>query len=195
MFPPNTVRLRSVKGKSGSRVFNRSFLLSDWRLILQNTTFKRNYDKLKIYCMQCMLVMQIFIESPPLRFTPFPAPAPRKPPSSPLFPGPWLHVFSSLTLWVWFLFNKDFVDGLIWWYMGAAFDTKKVHYNVKWNRVPNLLSHAQTICDPKEYSPPGFSVHGPPGKNTAVGSHSLLQQKLPQDQTWVSCFVNRLFTV
>ena len=124
----------------------------------------------------------------------FPAPAPAKLASSPLFPGPWLHVFFSMVC-VDFFWIKYFVDGLRNWYRSAAFDTKKVHYNVKWNRVPNLLSHAQTICDPKEYSPPGFSVHGPPGKNTAVGSHSLLQQKLPQDQTWVSCFVNRLFTV
>ena len=64
--------------------------------------------------------------------------------------------------------------------MGSAFDTEKVNYNVKWNRVPNLLSRAQTICNPVEYSPPGSSVHGPPGMNIAVGSHSLLQEKLPR---------------
>ena len=40
-----------------------------------------------------------------------PAPAPVKPASPPLFPGPWLHVFSSLTLRVWFLLNKAFPDG------------------------------------------------------------------------------------
>ena len=33
-----------------------------------------------------------------------------------------------------------------------------------------------TICDPMDCSPPGSSVHGDsPGKNTRVGSHSLLQ--------------------
>ena len=36
-----------------------------------------------------------------------------------------------------------------------------------------------TLCDPRDCSPPGSSVHGilwdPPGKNTGVGSHSLLQ--------------------
>ena len=43
--------------------------------------------------------------------------------------------------------------------MGAGFDTEKVHYNVELNRMLNLLSHAQTICDPMDYSPPGSSVH------------------------------------
>ena len=33
-----------------------------------------------------------------------------------------------------------------------------------------------TLCDPIDYSPPGFSVHGDsPGKNTRVGCHALLQ--------------------
>ena len=33
-----------------------------------------------------------------------------------------------------------------------------------------------TLCDPMDYSPPGSSVHGDsPGKNTGVGSLSLLQ--------------------
>ena len=39
-----------------------------------------------------------------------PRPAPLNPASSPLFPGPWLHVF-SLTLRVWFLLNKAFLGG------------------------------------------------------------------------------------
>ena len=33
-----------------------------------------------------------------------------------------------------------------------------------------------TLCDPMDCSLPGFSVHGnSPGKNTGVGSHSLLR--------------------
>ena len=33
-----------------------------------------------------------------------------------------------------------------------------------------------TLCHPMDCSLPGFSVHGDsPGKNTGVGSHSLLQ--------------------
>ena len=37
-----------------------------------------------------------------------------------------------------------------------------------------------TLCDPKDCSPPGFSVHGDsPGKNTGVGCHALLQGIFP----------------
>ena len=37
-----------------------------------------------------------------------------------------------------------------------------------------------TLCDPKDCSPPGFSVHGDsPGKNTGVGYHALLQGIFP----------------
>ena len=33
-----------------------------------------------------------------------------------------------------------------------------------------------TLCNPKDYSPPGSSVHGDsPRKNTGVGCHDLLQ--------------------
>ena len=32
-----------------------------------------------------------------------------------------------------------------------------------------------TLCDPMDYSPPGFSVHDSPGKNTGVGCHALFQ--------------------
>ena len=45
----------------------------------------------------------------------------------------------------------------------------------------------QTLCDPMDHSPLGSSVHDPdfPGKNTGVGSHSLLQRgsSQPRDQT------------
>ena len=38
------------------------------------------------------------------------------------------------------------------------------------------LQSCPTLCDPKDCSPPGSSVYGEsPGKNTGVGSHSLLQ--------------------
>ena len=37
-----------------------------------------------------------------------------------------------------------------------------------------------TFCDPMDCSPPGSSVHGdPPGKNTGVGCHALLQEIFP----------------
>ena len=39
-----------------------------------------------------------------------------------------------------------------------------------------LLQLSLTLCDPTDYSPPGYSVHGDsPGKNTGVGCHALLQ--------------------
>ena len=37
-----------------------------------------------------------------------------------------------------------------------------------------------TLCDPRNCSPPGSSVHGDsPGKNTAVGCHALHQRTFP----------------
>ena len=37
-----------------------------------------------------------------------------------------------------------------------------------------------TLCHPMDCSPPGSSVHGePPGKNTGVGCHALLQGLFP----------------
>ena len=37
-----------------------------------------------------------------------------------------------------------------------------------------------TLCGPMDCSPPGSSVHGdPPGKNTGVGCHALLQGIFP----------------
>ena len=41
-----------------------------------------------------------------------------------------------------------------------------------------------TNCDPMDYTPPGSSVHGnSPGKNTGVGSHSLLQGIFPTQRS------------
>ena len=37
-----------------------------------------------------------------------------------------------------------------------------------------------TLCDPMDCSPPGSSIHGDsPGRNTGVGSQSLLQGIFP----------------
>ena len=53
-----------------------------------------------------------------------------------------------------------------------------------------------TLCDPMDYSLPGFSVHGIfPGKNTGVGCYFLLQGNLSRDRTWVSPIAGRCFTV
>ena len=53
-----------------------------------------------------------------------------------------------------------------------------------------------TLCDPMECSPPGSSVLGDsPGKNTGVGSLSLLQGIFPtRNWTGVSCIAGGFFT-
>ena len=52
-------------------------------------------------------------------------------------------------------------------------------------RAPSCL----TLCDPRDCSLPGSSVHGYlPGRNTGVGCHFLLQRIFPTlDQTLISC--------
>ena len=47
-----------------------------------------------------------------------------------------------------------------------------------------LLQSCPILCDPIDYSPPGFSVHGDsPGKNTGVGCHALLQGIFPTQES------------
>ena len=47
-------------------------------------------------------------------------------------------------------------------------------------KVVSFAQSCPILYDPMDYSPPGFSVHGDsPGKNTEVGSHSLLQGIFP----------------
>ena len=49
-----------------------------------------------------------------------------------------------------------------------------------------------TLCDPHGLYSPWNSL----GKNTGVGSHSLLQGIFPtQDQSWVSCIEGEFFTI
>ena len=48
--------------------------------------------------------------------------------------------------------------------------------HVRLNSEVKVAQLCLTPCDPMDCSPPGSSVHGnSPGKNTGVGSHSLLQ--------------------
>ena len=156
----NTVRVRSVNGKSGLKVCNRSFLLSDWRLILQNTTFKRNYDKLKLYCVQCMLVMQIFIETRPRDLPLSPPQHPGSQLPVPCSQGPdsmfsparhsesyffWIRIFLTA-------YNNDT------WALHLTqrrFTTMSNERECRTSSVmPRLFGNAT------EYSPPGSSVHG-----------------------------------
>ena len=61
--------------------------------------------------------------------------------------------------------------------MGAGFDTEKVHYTVESKRVLNLLSRAQTICDPMDWEAPqslvGYSPWGHKESDTTEQLHSL----------------------
>ena len=54
-----------------------------------------------------------------------------------------------------------------------------------------------TLCDPMDWSLPGFSVHrDSPGKNTGVGCHVPLQGVFPtKDQTQVSHIPGGFFTI
>ena len=56
-------------------------------------------------------------------------------------------------------------------------------YNIITSQHPVLCCVTQpclTLCDPKNCSPPGSSVHGDsPGKNTGVGCYALLQGVFP----------------
>ena len=50
------------------------------------------------------------------------------------------------------------------------------------NRRVNVLCHSVmlTLCEPMDYIPPGFLVHGAsPGKNTGVGCYVLLRGVFP----------------
>ena len=48
--------------------------------------------------------------------------------------------------------------------------------NLRLRYTPSMLSHAWLFCNAMDCNPPGFSVHGTPGKNTGVGCHFLIQK-------------------
>ena len=58
-----------------------------------------------------------------------------------------------------------------------------------WGTVPCAVlclvaQSCPTVCDSKDCSPPGSSVHGDsPGKNTGVGCHALLQRESSQPRS------------
>ena len=52
-----------------------------------------------------------------------------------------------------------------------------------------------TLCNSMDYSPPGSSVHGSPGKNTRVGSHSLHQGIFPIQRSNLGVLHCRFFTI
>ena len=54
-----------------------------------------------------------------------------------------------------------------------------------------------TFCDPMDYSPPGFSVHGLLQARILewVAISSSRGSSWPRDQTWVFCIAGRFFTI
>ena len=57
---------------------------------------------------------------------------------------------------------------------------KRPEYQSVVSKVKVLVAQScPALCDSTDCSPPGSSVRGVPGKNTGVGSHSLIQGDLP----------------
>ena len=48
--------------------------------------------------------------------------------------------------------------------------------NLRLRYTPRMLSRIWLFCDSMDCNPPGFSVHGTPGKSTGVGCHFLIQK-------------------
>ena len=52
------------------------------------------------------------------------------------------------------------------------------------NLLCKVCQSCPALCDPKDYNPPGSSVHGDsPGKNTEMGSYFLLQGIFPTQRS------------
>ena len=75
--------------------------------------------------------------------------------------------------------------------------SQRVVFSSSSNVSRSVMSH--TLCDPKDCSPPSFSVHGilqARMKNTGAGCHFLLGgSSRPRDQTQVSSTAGRFFTI
>ena len=82
----------------------------------------------------------------------------------------YCHSFIPLCLYLGHSFHLNALSTSIAIYESLGAD---VHARAK------LLQSCLTLCDPMDCNPPGSSVHGSPGKNTGVGSHSLLQGIFP----------------
>ena len=114
---------------------------------------------------------------------------------------------------IWFIHIKEYYSAMrrneVLTHTGTRMDTEDTMLSDILNQIRSdqSLSHVRlnsevkvaqlclTPCDPMDCSPPGSSVHGnSPGKNTGVGSHSLLQgSSLPRDQTQVSYIAGILY--
>ena len=66
-----------------------------------------------------------------------------------------------------------------------------------WGYVRLVVQSCLTLCNPRDCSTPGSSVHGhSPGKNRGVDCHALLQGIFPtQESNQISCIAGRFFIV
>ena len=83
----------------------------------------------------------------------------------------------------------------MWTHRGPASQLRNTHLwkSPDFSRNVKVAQACLTLCNPMDCNPPGSSVLGDsPGKNTGVGSHSLLQGILP---TQVFHTAGRFFTV
>ena len=114
---------------------------------------------------------------------------------------------------IWFIHIKEYYSAMrrneVLTHTGTRMDTEDTMLSDILNQIRSdqSLSHVRlnsevkvaqlclTPCDPMDCSPPGSSVHGnSPGKNTGVGSHSLLQGIFQnRDRTQVSYIAGSLY--
>ena len=72
-----------------------------------------------------------------------------------------------------------------------------IYLRLKEKTVKMLVSQfCATLCDPVDCSPQAPLSMDSPGKNTGMGSRSLLPKIFPiQIQTWVFCISGKFFTI
>ena len=83
-------------------------------------------------------------------------------------------------------------DGGAWW--AAVYG---VTQSQTWLKRLSSSSSSKTLCDPMDWSLPGFSVHGILQARILewVAMPFSRGSFLPRDWTWISCIAGRFFTV
>ena len=97
-----------------------------------------------------------------------------------------------------FLFiSQHITTGLVHDRHSECFNSIKNRWKFTWYLIVLVAQSCPTLCDPRDHSPPGSSVHG-------ILQARVLEQVAipfsrgsywPRDQTWVSCIAGRFFTV
>ena len=96
--------------------------------------------------------------------------------------GPWIILWESLI-------DQDSLEKIKATYLTYIYIFVILNYDGVLCLVAQLCP---TLCNPMDCSPPGSSVHGDTlGKSTEMCCHALL----PRDQTQVSHFAGRFFTI